>query len=179
MVLAMNLPKPQGYPAGKIAVGTVLYACSAWTDGGKTTTEIREWVVRSIRAKRGSKSRMGHPVSSFGLVNQYVNIAEKLERVTWGKRSSKTGDFGWRTTIPAYYRKQFPVGANLPHGIYTTIRAAVQFELQCTHEMLKVCKAAAAEDREDGEEAELEAQMTALERRLAKLEQAADTKDDE
>lgn len=162
----MATPKPQLYPASKIAVGAVLYSCTAWTDdAGKTSTEVNEWIVRSIRATRGSKTRMGFATSYGRDTTQYVHIAEKINLVTWGKRSTKNGDFGWLKTIPSYCTKRFAVGSNLPHGIYTTIRAAVLHQMSMTKDYLADCIA----DGDEDEIAASEAQYAALQRRLAKL----------
>lgn len=166
----MATPKPQLFPSSKIAVGAVLYSCSAWTDeAGKTSTQINEWIVRSIQAKRGTKSRMGFPVRFARDVAQCVNIIEKIDLVTWGKRSTKSGDYGWLKTIPSFCRKQFSVGSCLPYGIYTTIRAAVLYETKSTEDMIASCKATNQAERDDEEIAGLEAQGVALQRRLAKL----------
>lgn len=172
----MDVPKRQAYPSSKIIVGSVLYSCCAWTDdAGKPSIEISEWVIRSIQAKRGSKTRFGIPVHSFGEVAQYVNLVEKKDRVTWGKRSSKHGDFGWLKTIPSACRKQFRVGTDLPHGVYTTVRAAVMYQLMVTRDSLAICKAADLALRDDVEIAELEIELAALQRRLSRLEAAGAT----
>jgi len=169
----MSTPKPQLYPASKIAVGSVLYSCSAWTDdNGKTSTSINEWVVRSIKARRGTKTRMGFPVYSYRDTNKYVNITRKIEFVTWVKRSSKIGDYGWSKSIPSYCTKQFSVGACLPPGIYTTIRAAVLYGLGSTADFLASCKQVNPGGRDADDEfciAALEAEYAALKRRFAKL----------
>lgn len=164
------IPKPQLYPASKIAVGAVLYSCTAWTDdAGKTSIEVNEWIVRSIRAKRGTKTRMGFATSFGHDRTQYVNITKKIDLVTWGKRSTKNGDYGWRKTIPSYCTRQFAVGSCLPHGIYTTIRAAILYETSITRDYLADCKAANQADRDEDEIAASEAQYAALKRRFAKL----------
>lgn len=162
----MSTPKTQLYPASKIAVGAVLYSCTAWTDDeGKTSTEVNEWVVRSIRATRGSKTRMGFATSYRRDTTQYVHITEKINLVTWGKRSTKNGDYGWLKTIPSYCTKRFAVGSNLPHGIYTTTRAAVLYQMSMTRDYLADCIA----DGDEDEIAASEAQHAALQRRYAKL----------
>ena len=169
----MPIPKPQVSPASKIAVGAVLYSCTAWTDdAGKTSTEVNEWIVRSIQAKRGTKTRMGFAATFSYDQKQYVNITQKLDHVTWGKRSTKNGDLGWLKTIPSYCRKQFAVGACLPGGIYTTIRAAVLYEIGSTEGLIASCKATGQDERDDDDNKELaeyEAQYVALKRRLEKL----------
>jgi len=166
----MATPNPQSYPVSKIKVGAVLYSCLAWTDDmGKTSTEINEWIVRSIQARRGTKSRMGCPTRFFSESTKYVNITQKIDLVTWGKRSSKTGDYGWLKTIPADFRKQFAVGHSLPRGIYTTIRAAVLCEVALTADSIaRLAEKTVIEM--DEELGELEDQHAALKRRLSKLD---------
>jgi hypothetical protein len=166
----VTIPKPQLYPASKIAVGAVLYSCAAWTnDAGKTSTEINEWIVRSIQAKRGTKTRMGFATSFGHDRTQYVNITERIDHVTWGKRSTKNGDYGWRKTIPSYCTRQFAVGSCLPRGIYTTVRAAILYETCVTRDYLADCKSANQADRNEDEIAASEAQYAALKRRFATL----------
>lgn len=174
----MATSNPQSYPASKIKVGAVLYSCTAWTDDmGKTSTEINEWVVRSIQARRGTKSRMGFPVYGSTDKSIYVNLTKKVDHLTWGKRSSKTGDFGWRKTIPSVCRRQFEVGDRLPPGICTTVRAALVYEVAETAESInwytaKIVTETNGESLAElkGELVEFEAQHAALKRRLAKLD---------
>lgn len=162
----MPTPKPQSYPVSKIAVGVTLYSCTSWTDdAGKTSTAINEWVVRSIQAKRGSKSRFG-VAAPFGKdATQFVNLTEKIDLITWGKRSTKNGDYGWLKNIPSYCRKQFSVGSCLPRGIYTTVRAAILCRLSIAKDYLVACKG----DGDKEEIAAAEAEYAALKRRFAKL----------
>lgn len=169
----MNKPKAQPYPSSKIKVGAVLYSASAGTDDGKTYTEISEWIVRSIRAKRGTKSRNGVIAPFAEHARKYVNLIAKVEFVTWGKVSGKTGDRGWLKSIPTYCRRQFAVGDDLPTGIYTTIRAAVLYEIAVAEGRVAWYKkeiegGAAAADLTE-EQMEIEAELKALKRRLAKL----------
>lgn len=102
-----------------------------------------------------------------------MNITEKVDRITWGKVSKKNGDFGWLKSIPSSYRKQFAVGSPLPLGIYTTIRAAVLYEIASTDSYL--CSLKETDDTEPPDKddlkyiAELEAELAALRRRLEKL----------
>ena len=172
----MATPAPQSYPVSKISVGAVLYSCIAWTEKGKTTSAIEQWIVRSIQSRRGTNSRRGLPVRSATEKTRYVNLTQKVEHVTWGKLSRKTGDYGWRKSIPALYRRQFAVGAKLPMGIYTTVRAALVFEIaDMTQTIAWYAGKILTETQGDGllelqtELAECEAEREALKRRLAKL----------
>ena len=116
-------PKRQQYPASLIKVGAVLYSVFAYTDDdGKTTTGYGEWIVRSIKARRGSKSRLGAAIFAQGDTRLRVNLTQKVDLVTWVKRAGKAG---WASSIPRDYTKQFAVGDDLPYGLYTTQRAAL------------------------------------------------------
>lgn len=114
------------YPHSVIKVGVTLYLVLSSTDNGKSKTEITEWVVRSIRKKRGPQTKYNDKRFGNGDNNDYVNLIWKIDGVSWGKRSSKNGDFGW-LKIPSFCRKQFRVGNDLPHGFFTTKRAALKW----------------------------------------------------
>lgn len=169
--------KAQPYPATKIKIGAALYLASATTDDNrKTSSEIEEWVVRSIRAKRGSKSRFGVAARGTQDTEQYVNLTRKLDYVTWGKRSSKAGDYGWLKSIPDWCTKQFKVGSDLPGGIYTTHRAALVYAIAEVESDITKCKGYMAEETIPSEIlgwqrdiADYEAQLAALKRRLASV----------
>ena len=173
----MALPKAQEYPASRIKVGTVLYRACAYTDyDRKTTSEIEEWIVRSIKAKRGSKSRYGAVMAGAKYAIQYVNLTRKLEFVTWGKVSKKAGDYGWLKSIPSWAVKQFPVGGALPMGVYTTPLAALNYSIAQTELDIARLKNYLAEESDQSEvegwQREIGdhvAQLNALKRRLAKL----------
>jgi hypothetical protein len=133
--MSVTTPKPQQYPASLMKVGAVLYRVSANTDdSGKVTTEYQEWVVRSIKARRGSKSRMGYADFGRGSTEQQVNLTQKLNDLTWVKRAGKQG---WATSIPDFMREQFEVGQELPCGMYTTQRAALVYAIRRHQDTLK------------------------------------------
>ncbi len=121
--------KRQKYPASVIKVGVNLYTATGVVWDGKVCIDVNEWVVRSIQCKRGTKSKFGfkniYPEDSA----QYVNVTQRLDGITWGKLSKKTGDYGWKKSIPAEYREQFQVGADLPSGFYTTKLQALKYAL--------------------------------------------------
>lgn len=128
--MGKKVKAPQRYPASIIKVGAVLYSVLSWVgNDGKAKVELQEWIVRSIKRRRGSQTKNG--VKTF-LANsefsrlQYVNLTHKEKGVSWGKLSRKHFDFGWFKSIPLSHRIKFPVGDNLPHGIYTTKLAAYQ-----------------------------------------------------
>ncbi len=69
-----------------ITKGDIFY--HAWVNlepNDKSTIEFEEWHVTSVN-KNG------------------VYLTQKTS-LTWGKRSSKNGDYGWLRNIPDYYRK--------------------------------------------------------------------------
>jgi hypothetical protein len=120
---------------------------------------------------------MGFPAPAFTDKSVYVNIAKKVDHMTWGKRSSKTSDFGWLKSIPSECRKQFKVGGSLPRGVFTTVRAALVYEIADTGESIDwyTAKIATETDVETlaelkAELGELQAQHAVLKRRLVKLE---------
>ncbi|EAC1220391.1 hypothetical protein ACT42_24400, partial [Salmonella enterica] len=109
--------KAQAYPPSVIRKGAVLYAALYYiSDDDKAKVEVTEWIVRSIQKRRNSTSDQ-----------RYVNLAQKLDGITWGKRSRKNGDFGWLPSIPSWCLKQFREGGELPFGVYTTRLAALKF----------------------------------------------------
>lgn len=85
-----------------IKVGTILYWLTTENDGSPT---VEEYHVRTIR---GGK----------------ITAIWKL-KCTWGKRSTKNGDFGWLDPIPAWTRKSWYIGAPLPFKFFTTKRQAI------------------------------------------------------
>lgn len=95
--------KAQAYPPSVIRKGAVLYAALYYiSDDDKAKVEVTEWIVRSIQKRRNSTSDQ-----------RYVNLAQKLDGITWGKRSRKNGDFGWLPSIPSWCLKQFREGGEL------------------------------------------------------------------
>lgn len=172
-LIAKTTPKTQPYPASIIKVGAVLYSVLAYTDDeGKTRTEYQEWVVRSIKSKRGSKSRLGHTMFARGNIEQQVNLTLKIEHVTWVKRTGKTG---WATTISSHFTKQFPVGEDLPLSLYTTQRAALVYAISAHHDTNLHYDKWIAEETDTGELARLksdkishQAEMKALAIRFKK-----------
>lgn len=95
----------------KLTVGQSLYSISNEPDGKAT---VDTYVVRTIR---GGK----------------ITAIWKLAGITWGKRSPKTGDYGWLAKIPAWCRKTWTIasmekaGRSGPfaYSLFTTKRAAI------------------------------------------------------
>lgn len=67
--------KARAYPPSVIRKGAVLYAALYYiSDDDKAKVEVTEWIVRSIQKRRNSTSDQ-----------RYVNLAQKLDGITWGK----------------------------------------------------------------------------------------------
>ncbi len=71
---------------------------------------ISEHVLRTIRGENGY-------------------LTEKVSGLTWVKRSSKTGDYGWADGIPDWLRHRFWIKGGLPSGYGLTKAAAIRSEL--------------------------------------------------
>ncbi|AZS26252.1 hypothetical protein [Vibrio anguillarum] len=130
----------QKYPHSKIKVGAVLFKVdvSEWDDGS-TSISIDEWIVRSIKRKRGTQTPIGKSCTGYEYGDTaplYVNVTAKIKDVTWVRQSRKVNDFGWSKSIPQYYKKQFQVGERLPNGIFTTPLAALKSALKDNERML-------------------------------------------
>jgi hypothetical protein len=164
------LPKQQPYPSTKIFAGALLYsAFSIETETG-IETGVDEWVVRTIRARRNSKTRYGFSILPKGMeLAKKVNIVMKND-LTWCKLSKKTGDYGWRPNIPKEFRKQFSVGSSLPFGIYTTKRAALIYCIALETSAMARLQSWIGKCADDEEKAELDAEMVMQLRQIAALQ---------
>lgn len=91
-----------------IKPGKVYYAIVPEADGRPSWNE---WHVRTVRGGKATAILK----ASF----------------TWGKRSSKAGDYGWLDRIPAWCRHTWRLDRN-PFGLFTTKRQAVRYELKTT-----------------------------------------------
>lgn len=96
--------------------------------------------------------------------------------MTWGKLSSKVGDYGWLKSIPSWCVIQFKVGSDLPAGVYTTPRAALVYAI--ARAKISIAQTLVYIDKETipseisewkSEMTDLESQISALKRRLAKV----------
>lgn len=145
--------KRQAYPSSKIKIGGVLYSISVddWDDG-TTTISVNEWVIRSIRRKRGTQTRIGklRRGTAFGdTAPYYVNATNKLKDITWVRQSRKVADFGWSKSISPHLKVQFKVGDHLPSGMYTTPLAAFKWKLKDKELSLEMCLKWQEEESED------------------------------
>lgn len=130
----------QKYPHSKIKVGAVLFKVDvAEWDDGSTSITIDEWIVRSMRRRRGTQTYMGRKRAGFNNGSDapvYVNITAKIKDVTWVRQSRKVNDFGWSKSISKYHKEQFEVGRRLPMGVFTTPLAALKWALRQHQEQL-------------------------------------------
>lgn len=139
-VLLSFLKGRQKYPYSKIKVGVTLFSVSTDTDPEtkKASVDINEWVIRSVKKKRGSQSSYGCKVFQFnGSDDKYVHCTQKINGLTYGKLSNKKGDYGFFKSIPLYCKKKFKVGEHLPDGVFTTILAAAKYRLKKDIEYLE------------------------------------------
>lgn len=90
-------------------VGQILYACYSDSDTGKVSFE--EYVVRTIRK---------------GKVYAIMKAP-----FTWGKKSSKHGDFGWLDPVPAWCRQR--VDGDMCSWLFTTKLQAIRAEIKDHH----------------------------------------------
>lgn len=166
----MSRPKRQPYPASRIKVGAALYEAYSSVDEGKVETGFTEWVVRNIRARRNSKTIGGISLARHGIeVPKVVNLAMKTFG-TWGKLSTKAGDFGWLPNIWGGYRRQFQVGTDLPAGIYTTKRAALAYEVASQLEEAEWLEGVLGVETDPDELASLNAELKDVKAQIAALQ---------
>jgi|TARA_B110000211_G_scaffold233398_1_gene299521 hypothetical protein len=168
--------KRQKYPATIVKVGAVLYRAHGYEYDGRIKVDVDEWIVRSIQRKRGAKSRFGMTLPrSLQEDAVYVNVTERIQGITWGKRSSKHGDIGWLKSISQEFRDQFKVGEDLPPGLYTTKLAALKYALATELESVKwyenkLKEKLPGDERQECEEelGEVRRVITALKTRITK-----------
>ena len=111
-------------------------------------TYVDEWISRTIRQPYG-----------------YLVI--KLKAVTWGKRSTKNGDFGWLDPIDPLFRTRFKVVEGVPAGYARTKSAAFR-------KALAEARASRKKWPDDPEiVAEADAEIAALTKRLKRESSAA------
>ena len=93
----------------KWKVGKPLFMVT--TDDTTGKVEIGEYVIRTIR---GGK----------------VSAIYKLDGITWGKRSTKAGDYGWLKTIPKWCRETWSEVGEGRTYLFTTKLAAIRAEMK-------------------------------------------------
>lgn len=121
-------------------VGDIYF--SAWADEGKV--EIEEYVLRTIRGGHG------------------FLIQRNAE--TWGKRSTKNGDYGWLDPISPLWRTKFSIERGVPSGYGRSKSAAIRSALASE-------RAARPRYKGDAEAvAECDRDIDALVKRLARVQ---------
>lgn len=109
-----------GYNPETIKKGDDFYHCIAYVDNNRATVSISHYIVRSIKAPRGSKTRYGVKIAGrYADTDKRVHLTEKND-VTWVKVSRKNFDYGWTSSIHNWYRKEFILGGQLPWGVRKT-----------------------------------------------------------
>ena len=86
----------------KYKINQILYRSSWDEDTGKC--ELDEYMIRTIRGG-------------------FVYAIAKINRITWGKRSSKIGDIGWLNPIDSVFKYRIEKGRQFTF-IHTTKRKA-------------------------------------------------------
>jgi hypothetical protein len=148
--------KNQKYPRSKIKVSALLFKFEAFCyDDGTSETSCQEWIITSIMKRRGTQSRNGYKSRWAEIENQkFVHIKQVVKGITWGKRSTKNGDFGLLKRIPSRYKDEFREGFDLPNGYYTTKLAALKYAIWKEQESIKNCTRWMAEETELSEKDE-------------------------
>lgn len=117
--------KQQLMPPKGLKVGKVLYRVETGTyTDNKSYVDIQEIVVRSHRAKRGSKSKWGRASFGTGLTSKYYNLSVRREGVNWTK------DGGWKATKSKDDLQFRDNIERLPKGLYTTIEKAFEWRIK-------------------------------------------------
>lgn len=90
-------------------------------------TGEHEWWIYRVRSIQNRKRKSMFP--GFGSLPsvRYV-YAIGVFSWTWGKRSSKAGDFGWLDPISDDWRKKWKAGEE-PRDLFETKKAALKSEL--------------------------------------------------
>ncbi|AFK66705.1 hypothetical protein COPG_00109 [Colwellia phage 9A] len=127
----------QKYPASIIKKAAVLYCYSSWTyepedcgKRGKSGIDLQEWIVRSVQKRKGSQTVYGRKQLGRTDDTTYVNVTQKISGITWGKLSTKQFHRGFFASISKHHKKQFRVGDELPHGLFTTKLAAIRYAIK-------------------------------------------------
>lgn len=158
----------------KIQSGDTFYSVVSSCDNGKVSVIVFTYEVRSIRCKRGTQSRSGLAYladkSAFS-DEKYVNAC-LVDTYTKDKNTGK-----WLTSVPEWCKKQWRLSdERLPYGLYTTIEAAIRFEIHSKKESIKELKAMKKDPRYlssiealEAEEKENAKELVSLKTRLTKI----------
>ncbi|MDM1074221.1 hypothetical protein HX001_17180 [Empedobacter brevis] len=98
----------------QIKVGDKFYATCLMIESArsdKSYLEIEEWIVTKV-------------------LPTGFHLKEKVDKVTWGKVSSKNGDFGFLPNTPSFYKKYIAKDESFEsNGLYKTKKAASKSSL--------------------------------------------------
>lgn len=84
-----------------------------------------DWSIYRVRTIQNRKPKFGGRV---GLITVRYVYAILVESYTWGKRSTKSGDYGWLPNIPQWCRHKWRADAE-PSDMFKTKKAAIRHEL--------------------------------------------------
>lgn len=109
------------------------YTVSSDSYGDKRSIDVTLWEVRSIKQKRGSKSRHGREfLRNVYDTRKFVNLTARVPHAT---TNAKTGK--WLTSISNSFRISFPVGQErLPTGHYSSLLNAIKYAIVKKEEKL-------------------------------------------
>ena len=98
-------------------VGAQFFSACVDTEDGKVVITFRDWRIKTIKNSRRSLGAELVPTAY---------LVDKVDNLTWGRKSTKTGDYGWLDGIEPYYRVNCCVGDELPKGLATTKEKALR-----------------------------------------------------
>jgi hypothetical protein len=120
----------QKLPAN-LGVGSILYKAIAEYDDDthRARTLLKEWHVTSIKRKGAGDDA------------PTIYLVQKVDGATWGKLSSKTGDYGWLPSIGSDWRDSFVHGVYMASGYATTPAKAYALAIGDSKHRIKRYKA--------------------------------------
>src|SRR5690606_8090719 len=90
-----------------------------------------EWWIYRVRSIQNRTVDNGYPPLIKPRIIRYV-YAIAVFSWTWGKRSTKTGDYGWTDSISDDWRKKWRADEE-PRDLFKTKKAAIKYEI-ATHD---------------------------------------------
>lgn len=109
-------------------IGDVRY--SGYIDDETGKIDVDEYVLRSIQNRR-----LFNKYHSNNARVKYAYWIQKSDGVTWVKRSTKTGDYGWADKFPEFYRCRQLVENGAPYS--ASKRGAIRELLAETRQSLR------------------------------------------
>ncbi|NCT81440.1 hypothetical protein GXB82_21980 [Pseudomonas stutzeri] len=118
-------------PESALVESKLLYRADAdFDDDDKPFTRLTELHIRTVQRR-----------TTLGSDKKLTAFAwEKIPGATWGKLSTKTGDYGWFPNADPCFRTKLVAGENFPPGVATTKLAAWQHCLKSVKARLKRAK---------------------------------------